>query len=296
MRVKHKICKIRSVSYVNQDICNKFLPAMSKIIGIIAAAVLVIAAFVAFKNQQAYGKEIDNFRSAQVEKKDTIQRLEDQQKRFKEAEESKADFTLKLVETGKKLAAAIRDYDDLKKEVSSLEESHSIKEEQIASAQKDSIDPGQADTFISEFKRLRNQLMEAQEGTANEEDRVAKLTQQDQDAKQKIQSLSQVIDGYSTGRSLMSLKTSISAIYSGWGFVILAGGDNEGVVPGSMLNVVRAGEVIAKLRVTAVEAGRSAADIVIDSMSADTMLRAGDEVVAEEKLEQPSNDLSLLAR
>ena len=39
---------------------------MSKIIGIIAAAVLVIAAFVAFKNQQAYGKEIDNFRSAQA--------------------------------------------------------------------------------------------------------------------------------------------------------------------------------------------------------------------------------------
>ena len=80
------------------------------------------------------------------------------------------------------------------------------------------------------------------------------------------------------------------------GFVILAGGDNEGVVPGSMLNVVRAGKVIAKLRVTAVEAGRSAADIVVDSMSADTMLRAGDEVVAEEKLEQSSNELSLLTR
>ena len=106
---------------------------MSKIIGIIAAAVLVIAAFVAFKNQQAYGKEIDNFRSAQAEKKDTIQRLEDQQKRFKEAEESKADFTLKLVETGKKLATAIRDYDDLKKEVSFLwKRVMSIKEEQIA--------------------------------------------------------------------------------------------------------------------------------------------------------------------
>ena len=43
--------------------------------------------------------------------------------------------------------------------------------------------------------------MEAEEGIANEEDRVAKLTQRDQDAKQKIQSLSQVIDGYSTGRS-----------------------------------------------------------------------------------------------
>ena len=269
---------------------------MSKIIGIIAAAVLVIAAFVAFKNQQAYGKEIDNLRSAQAEKKDTIQRLEDQQKRFKEAEEGKAALTLNLVERGKKLATAIRDYDDLKKEVSSLKESHSIKEEQIATAEDILKGLPEPDDLIPKLKRLRNQLMEAEEGTANEVDRVKKLTQQDQDAKQKIQSLSQVIDGYSMGRSLMSLKTSISAIYSGWGFVILAGGDNEGVVPGSMLNVVRAGEVIAKLRVTAVEAGRSAADIVVDSMSADTMLRAGDEVVAEEKLEQSSNELSLLTR
>ena len=259
---------------------------MSKIIGIIAAAVLVIAAFVAFKNQQAYGKEIDNFRSAQAEKKDTIQRLEDQQKRFKEAEEGKAALTLNLVERGKKLATAIRDYDDLKKEVSSLKESHSIKEEQIATAEDILEGLPEPDDLIPKLKRLRNQLMEAEEGKANEAARAKKLAQQDQDAKQKIQSLSQVIDGYSMGRSLMSLKTSISAIYSGWGFVILAGGDNEGVVPGSMLNVVRAGEVIAKLRVTAVEAGRSAADIVVDSMSADTMLRAGDEVVAEEKLEQ----------
>ena len=172
----------------------------------------------------------------------------------------------------------------------------SIKEEQIATAEEFLKNCLKPDDLIPKLKRLRNQLMEAEEGIANEEDRVAKLTQRNQDAKQKIQSLSQVIDGYSTGRSLMSLKTSISAIYSGWGFVILAGGDNEGVVPGSMLNVMRAGEVIAKLRVTAVEAGRSAADIVVDSMSTDTMLRAGDEVVAEEKLEQSSNELSLLTR
>ena len=284
------------VSYVHQDICNKFSPVMSKIIGIIAAAIMVIAAFVAFKNQQAYGKEVDNFRSAQALKKDTIQRLEEQQKRFKEAEESKANLTLKLVETGKKLATAIRDYDDLKKEVNVLKESHGIKEEQIAAAEDILKGLPEPDDLIPKLKRLRNQLMEAEEGTANEEDRVVKLTQRDQDAKQKIQSLSQVIDGYSTGRSLTSLKTSISAIYNGWGFVILAGGDNEGVVPGSMLDVVRAGEVIAKLRVTAVEAGRSAADIVMDSMSADTMLRVGDEVVAEEKLEQSPNELSLLNR
>ena len=59
---------------------------MSKIIGIIAAVVLVIAAFVAFKNQKAYENETGNLRTAQAEKVRTVAELEAQRKRFKEAE------------------------------------------------------------------------------------------------------------------------------------------------------------------------------------------------------------------
>ncbi len=72
------------------------------------------------------------------------------------------------------------------------------------------------DDLIPKLKRLRNQLMEAEEGTANEEERVAKLTQRIKTAKQKIQSLSQVIDGYSTGRSLrVSKQASVPSITGG---------------------------------------------------------------------------------
>ena len=77
------------------------------------------------------------------------------------------------------------------------------------------------------------------------------------------------------------MKTSITAIYKSLGFVTLGGGDKQGVVNGSTLDVIRNGEVVGKLKVTAVEAGRSAASIVLDSVTADTSLRTGDTVVAE---------------
>ena len=50
---------------------------------------------------------------------------------------------------------------------------------------------------------------------------------------------------------------------------------------GSTLNVVRGDQVIGKLKVTAVEAGRASADIVLDSVAAGTTLQIGDMVIAD---------------
>lgn len=266
---------------------------MSKIIGIIAAVVLVIAAFVAFKNQKAYENETGNLRTAQAEKVRTVAELEAQRKRFKEAESSRDAKALKLVETGKILATAIRDYDDLKKEIASLKEAFADKEGEIATANDILKDLPAPDALIPKLKRLRSQLVEAQEGVALEESKIAALNQQNQDYEQKIKSLNQIVGDYSSGRSLTSLKTTVRSIYRSWGFVILAGGDNEGVVPGSYLEVVRAEEVIAKLKVTAVEAGRAAADIVENSVAPGVALRAGDVVVPEQVVEQPAEVIGL---
>ena len=86
-----------------------------------------------------------------------------------------------------------------------------------------------------------------------------------------------------TGKSYPTLNTRISSIYRNWGFVILAAGDQQGVITGSTLDVVRGGEVVGKLKVTAVEAGRAAADIVLDSVAEGSSLRVGDKVTAEKE-------------
>ena len=48
---------------------------MPKIIGIIAAVVLAIAAFLTWKNQAAYKAELENLRTEQIEKKTTTEEI-----------------------------------------------------------------------------------------------------------------------------------------------------------------------------------------------------------------------------
>lgn len=269
---------------------------MPKIIGIIAAVVLAIAAFVAWKNQGAYKKELENLQAEQFEKKTTTEELKTEQKRLQDAEDAKNNYATKLVETGKKLAGAINELDELNKEVEELKTTHAAKEEQIENAKKVLAGLPSADDLIPKLKRLKAQLVEAEAGIADEKVRLAELTRKENDGKAKIASLEQINTYHNQQESFASLNTSISAVYRGWGFVILAAGDNEGVVSGSTLDVMRNGEVIGKLKVTAVEQGRAAADIIIDSLNHGIELQAGDAVVAErDPAAQTDDALSSLA-
>jgi len=84
------------------------------------------------------------------------------------------------------------------------------------------------------------------------------------------------------------LKTSIRSIYSDWGFVTLASGNNAGVMANSTLNVVRDDKVVAKLLVTAVESKIASATIVPESLAAGDTLAIGDQVVAAVKVDKPA--------
>ena len=90
-------------------------------------------------------------------------------------------------------------------------------------------------------------------------------------------------ENFTSGQSLASLQTRIRSIYPNWGFVTLASGNNAGVVANSTLNVVRDGEVIAKLLVTAVESSTASASIVPDSLASDVTLAVGDRVEPGQK-------------
>lgn len=91
----------------------------------------------------------------------------------------------------------------------------------------------------------------------------------------------------SDGRSIEGLKTQIFkseilAVYKEWGIVTLSDGDKNGVVCNSTLDVMRDGEVIAKLVVGIVERENALANIVPGSLAPDTYPMIGDTVVLAE--------------
>ncbi|MEJ6572304.1 MAG: hypothetical protein QNL39_10015, partial [Akkermansiaceae bacterium] len=173
------------------------------------------------------------------------------------------------------------------KVVNALKEDHKNKEAEIANAKDILKGLRDADELVPKIKRMTSQLAEATSGIATENSRLANLTRQDQNGKLRIKKTQELIDLQTSGKSFPTLKTRICSIYRNWGFVILSAGDKQGVVSGSILDVMRGGEVIGKLKVTAVEAGRASADIVLDSVADGTTLQSGDSVVAEAEVAKP---------
>ncbi|MFK7909842.1 MAG: hypothetical protein AB8F34_04485 [Akkermansiaceae bacterium] len=261
---------------------------MSKVFGTIAVVFLAAAAFVAYKNQDAYKKEIVTFQGEQATEKSTTKEFNGQVARLKTADEERKDLVTKEEEVATVLAEVTKKYNEAKKKVDALKDTHKSNETEITSAEdalKGLPDP---DELIPKIKRMTSQLSQANSGIASEEAKLANLTRNDKNAQKRIDHLRNLIKLTTTGKSYPTLNTSISSVYRNWGFVILSAGDKQGVITGSTLEVKRGGETIAKLKVTAVEAGRAAADIVLESLAEGTTLQVGDKVVAEKEAAQPA--------
>ncbi|MGB0992666.1 MAG: hypothetical protein ACPG32_09375 [Akkermansiaceae bacterium] len=261
---------------------------MSKVFGTIAAVLLAAAAFVAFKNKEAYAKEIQTHQG-QVRKKDSNQKsLAKELERFNVADGERKRLLADAEGVQKEVDTQTATYNKLEKDVKALEEQHDSNAKEIASA--DDILKGLPDPkeLVPKVRRMKAQLAEARTGIATQEARLANLTREDKSGKASIKGLRDRIELYNTGKSFPNLRTRISTVYRNWGFVILAAGDKQGVVSGSTLNVVRGGEVIAKLKVTAVEAGRASANIVLDSVAEGTTVHSGDTVVTPKEEAKPA--------
>ncbi len=83
-------------------------------------------------------------------------------------------------------------------------------------------------------------------------------------------------------------QSTIKKAYNQWGFVVVAGGFDQGVVNRAQLDVYRRGQPICRLLVTSVEASESAADIVAGSLAPGQSVQPGDTVVKSVKVQTPA--------
>lgn len=261
---------------------------MSKVFGTLAAVFFAASAFVAWKNQKAHEREQEAYVNSQNVENSTKKGLKKQQKRFADADDARDGHVAKSEEVQKELDKATEELSAAKKVVANLKSEHKGNESEIADANEILRELPNPTELVPKIKRMRSQLAEATSGIGTEEARLANLTRQDIAGKAKIKELRGTIDTITGGKSLPNLNARISAVYRNWGFVILSAGDKQGVVSGSVLDVIRGDAVIGKLRVTAVEAGRASADIVLDSVAEGAVLQPGDKVVAEREAAKPA--------
>lgn len=253
---------------------------MARAFGIITAIVLGLSAFLAFKNKGKYEQEITDRKSEQeklVKSKDALTQVK----------ENLADTTAKRTETEEQVKA----FNDQKTKLTAANEKFKADiaaNESNVAADKAKLDAikeqlegvGSIENLVAEVKSINSQIEELNQTVASAEASLANLTAESGRLDQVIDNFRSISALYPAKKSDPSLKARISGTYPNWGFVTLSAGNSSGVITNSTLEVVRGGETIAKLLVTAAEGNSASASIVPDSLKADTTLQVGDTVVA----------------
>ena len=256
---------------------------MANVFGILTAIVLALSAFIALKNKAHYETTI----SDAATKKDLLVKNQARLQTAKGVLEAlPAEITTVNADV-EKLTAAEGAQQKANAGYKEVAEAKSAK----VAANKEKLDgirvktdgTGNLKELASKMRTTNTELEELGQSISNAEAKLANLASQNTSSEAQVGEVKVKFENFTSGQSIASLKTRVRSIYPNWGFVTLASGNNAGVVANSTLNVVRGGETIAKLLVTAVESSSSSASIVPDSLASDATLMVGDRVEAAPK-------------
>lgn len=254
---------------------------MPILFGTLTALVLAISGWLGYKNQAEYKKQIgdrqEQERALDYQKGELIKATD----KWQNAVDDKKEFMASNEGLSEELAALEEKISEIKNEIAQKKSRKEQLQREVMAANEVMDKVGGSRQLVPKIKGLRSDIAnlnsEIELGTV----KLNNLKQAKSDTQESIVMNEKRVEFETSGKSQPDLNTTIKTVYSTWGFVTLNGGDVQGVVPGSTLNVVRGEEVVAKLKVTTVETNRAAADILRDTVGTDVFLRSGDKVVAE---------------
>lgn len=269
---------------------------MANILAILTAVVLAFAAFLAFQNKGRNPAEEGRGYSGW-----TLQR-ENEERKLKSTTNQLADLREVLSDTAGELVdvetdneelqvavdAQLKKNEQLAAEVKSMEGDAKAKAEEVAEKKKSIEEFGDVDQVLAELTQLQRDLAQIELDIAQREAQQADLESQRAGVDRSLANVRKRINWRVSGKSDPSLSTGVRSVYPTLGFVTLSGGDNLGIVKNSILEVLRDGEVVAKLQVTTVESRSSAADIIPSSVAQGDSVRVGDRVRAEQIAPAPA--------
>jgi len=259
---------------------------MAKIFGISTAVVLLLSAFVAFKNKTAYESEVAKTTEA-------TQKLTASKEKLKEAEEILPTLPGELASVEAENAELTKEEEtqkaaneELKNQKATAQATLDANKAKLTAITEQSAQIGGVKELASQLKITSEEIETLTQEISDAEAKLANLTAQSSQAQSAAAAVKLELDRVANNESSINLNTRIRSYYPTWGFVTLAGGNNAGVVAKSTLDVVRDGQTIAKLLVTTVETSTASASIIPDTLAADATLQVGDRVVAGTKVEK----------
>jgi len=252
---------------------------MWKVFLVISAFVLAGATYLAWDNKGTMAKTLADVKDGKAE-------LDKRQKSLKEAGEQ----VLALNESAKKfsdeaemLTTAKIDLDakviEAKSNLKMIQSKMATAEENLKKSEETANDIDGVKKIQQEMLQLQTQIEEAEIDIVQKEGAAAAATV-DADRLAKVaEELGSLRADQDSGLIRGEFKSNVKRAFNKWGFVVINGGNDQGVVNRAQLDVYRRGQPICKLLVVSVEPSEAVADIIPGSLAAGQTVQSGDVVV-----------------
>lgn len=261
---------------------------MWKVLLVIASVVLGGALYLSYDNMGAYRQRLADVES---EKATLAQRTESLNKTNEEIAALEQSIQ-KLTDEAASLQTAKVDLDAKIVEAEANQKAQQVKletaQKELADAKKLAGDIAQLEAIQKEMVQIRTQIEETEIELTQLEGAVA-AAQVERDRLEKVAAeLAALRTDQEAGVIRGEFQSQIKKAYNQWGFVVVTGGNDQGVVNRAQLDVYRRGQPICRLLVTSVEAAESIADIVPGSLAPGQRVQVGDTVVKTVRVQTPA--------
>ncbi len=261
---------------------------MWKVLLVIAAVVLAGAAYLSYDNLNTFKlkvADVEDNKRTKSQREETLKTTNEEivvleqsiQMLVTETETlqtTKSDLDLKVVEAEANQKAQQANFETAKADLDKAKELIG--------------DIAQIEAIQREMIQIRTQIEETEIEITGLEGAVA-AAQVERDRLEKVAAeLVALRTDQEAGVIRGEFQSRIKNAYNQWGFVVVAGGNDQGVVNRAQLDVYRRGQPICRLLVTSVEAAESVAEIVPGSLAPGQRVQVGDTVVKSVRVQTPA--------
>ena len=255
---------------------------MVNTLGILTAIVLAFSAFVALKNKELFEKAVSDTAKQAIDKETNTNTynglIEDIKGLEAIREKAEASRDGLRAEVGKQTEANRAVESQIKTKETELASTKA----EVADAQGKLKELGDLEELAPKIERLQASIAELKEQVATLNAEIERLSGEKSSTSQVLVAAKTKQSQITSGQSFPTMKTTIRSIDRRLGIVTLAAGIRSGVIGGSRVAVIRAGEKIAELNVKAVSANLATADVVQSSLQEGVDIAPGDIVIPVE--------------
>ena len=257
---------------------------MTKLLFIFSAIAMVVASVLSYKNGRAF-TEVRNARISQDRQTKTeLELVTKVTEEIKTAANSVAEVNKEVDLQNEKLKSnklKIAQLDNDSKQVEADMKDKTAKMADL-NGKLVKLPPGfNPQTIAEDLNKIKAEIAELQNETAKKKKEVADAEKKNGDLQKALDDVNTKIEARKKSFERNSMSFRVVAVNADWGFVVIDGGEKEGITPDTKLLVIRGTQTVGKLTILAVQGNKTIANVMTDTLAPGMSPTPGDKVILE---------------